>query len=382
MSTGSTLERRRPAPGETLLSVENLKTQFFTEAGIVRAVDGVSFDVKAGEIVGLVGESGAGKSVATLSVLRLLDEPGAVVDGEIRYLDQQLVGFDETDGELEPSAEMLSEREMRSQVRGNEIAIIFQDPMESLNPVYTVGDQIREFIELNRDLDTADARAEAVRMLREVGIPKPEERYDDYPHQFSGGMRQRVLIAMALGCRPNLIIADEPTTALDVTIEGQILDLVRDLQRKYETSFIWVSHDMGVIAEICDRVNVMYLGQIVEQGPVDEIFHDTKHPYTASLLRSIPRPDETVAELNPVKGNMPETTEMPPGCRFHTRCPEAREVCTTVDPPFVDSTTPGHRSACLIHGDVGYDESTPLPHTHQDEEDHGDSDAGYGGAGS
>ena len=307
---------------EPLLSVENLKTQFFTEDGTVRAVDGISFDVHEGEIVGLVGESGAGKSVATSSILRLVESPGEVVDGEITFKGQTLFGLEEgPDGEPQPSEEMLTEEEMRTDIRGNEIAIIFQDPMESLNPVFTVGGQLREFIELNRDLSTEEAEQEAIDMLREVGIPDPENRYDEYPHQFSGGMRQRVLIAMALACQPDLIIADEPTTALDVTVEGQILELVEELQETYGTSFIWVTHDMSVVAEICDRVNVMYLGEIIEQADVDELFYDTKHPYTQALLDSMPRPDETVEELNPIKGVMPEAINPPSGGRFHSRCP-------------------------------------------------------------
>jgi len=352
-----------------LLTVENLKTQFFTPQGTVRAVDGVSFTVRKGEIVGLVGESGAGKSVAVRSILRLIDDPGEIVGGEITYRDTTIVGFEEhTDG-LVPRDEMLSESAMRREIRGSEIAIIFQDPMESLNPVYTVGDQLREFIELNRDLDGEAARTEAVRMLREVGIPEPERRYDDYPHEFSGGMRQRVLIAMALGCRPDLIIADEPTTALDVSVEGQILELVDELQSEYGTSFVWVTHDMGVVAEICDRVNVMYLGQIVEQGTIDEIFYDTQHPYTQSLLDSIPRPDRAIEELSPIRGVMPEPIDPPTGCRFHTRCPDAKSICRDVDPQLVDvgdddpesrGSVPPHRAACLKHESIGYETSQPI----------------------
>ncbi|MCU4753585.1 ABC transporter ATP-binding protein [Halobacteria archaeon AArc-curdl1] len=359
---------------ETILEVDGLKTHFYTEQGVVRAVDGVSFDVREREIVGIVGESGAGKSVATTSILRLIEEPGQIVDGEITYRDLTIVGFEEQDdGTLTPREAMLSNREMRDQVRGNEIAIIFQDPMESLNPVYSVGHQVTEFIELNRELSGGDARQEAIDMLREVGIPEPENRFDDYPHEFSGGMRQRVLIAMALGCRPTLIIADEPTTALDVTVEGQILDLVKDLQTKYGTSFIWVTHDMGIVAEICDRVNVMYLGEIVEQGPVDDIFHDTKHPYTQKLLESIPRPDRTVTELDPIAGTMPSAINPPRACRFHTRCPDARVACTEVEPRFVavgnDADGDGdehegehndHRTACIKYDDVGYWDSVPL----------------------
>ena len=346
---------------DTILTVENLKTQFFTEHEVIRAVDGISFDVKQGEIVGIVGESGAGKSVAVQSIMRLIEEPGEIVDGEIDYMGTTIVGFEEEGDELVPRDEMLSDSEMRSQIRGNEIAIIFQDPMESLNPVYRVGSQVREFIQLNRDMTEEEAKEEAIEMLREVGIPEAEDRYDDYPHEFSGGMRQRVLIAMALGCRPNLIVADEPTTALDVTVEGQILELVDELQADFGTSFVWVTHDMGVIAEICDRVNVMYLGQIVEQGNVDDIFHDTQHPYTQALLDSIPRPDETVEDLNPIEGTMPSASNPPSGCRFHTRCPDAREACRRIDPEMIEvGDDEHHGAACIKHDDVGYWESEPI----------------------
>ncbi|MFC6962020.1 ABC transporter ATP-binding protein [Halocatena marina] len=351
---------------EPLLRVNDLKTQFFTESGVVRAVDGISFDVNQSEIVGLVGESGAGKSVAASSILRLVERPGEIVGGEITFKGETLFGLEEQSGsELQKSPEMLSETAMRKRIRGQEIAIIFQDPMESLNPVFTIGGQLREFIELNRDLDKSEAKREAIDMLREVGIPEPEKRYDDYPHQFSGGMRQRVLIAMALSCEPSLIIADEPTTALDVTVEGQILDLVADLQEKYGTSFIWVTHDMGVVAEICDRVNVMYLGEIVEQADVDDLFHNTNHPYTQALLESIPRPDETVTELDPIEGVMPEAINPPSGCRFHTRCPDAREVCVHAHPDtrnVADPAASPHHAACFMHDafEAGYWKSDPI----------------------
>ncbi len=353
---------------DPLLRVRDLKTQFFTEDGTVRAVDGVSFDIYRGETVGLVGESGAGKSVTTSSILRLVESPGEIVDGEIWYKDTLLFGLEEgPDGELQRRDEMLSDQEMREQIRGNEIAIIFQDPMEALNPVFTVGDQLREFIELNRGLPEDKAREEAIDMLREVGIPDPETRYEEYPHQFSGGMRQRVLIAMALACQPELIIADEPTTALDVTVEGQIINLVERLQQRYDTAFIWVTHDLSVIAELADRVNVMYLGEIIEQAPVDDLFYDTRHPYTQALLESIPRPDETVSALDPIEGMMPEAINPPSGCRFHSRCPVAREVCRETHPdpqPLSDDAPPSqeHRVACFREDvfSVGYEESRPL----------------------
>jgi peptide/nickel transport system ATP-binding protein len=350
---------------EPLLEVRDLKTQFFTEEGVVRAVDGISFEVYEGEIVGIVGESGAGKSVAAQSLIRLVESPGEIVAGEVRFRGDPIVEFEETaDGDLVPTDAMPSDAEIRERIRGREIAIIFQDPMESLNPVYTVGGQLREFIELNRDLTDTEARDLAVETLREVGIPEAEERYDDYPHQFSGGMRQRVLIAMALACEPSLVIADEPTTALDVTVEAQILNLVDDLQSRYDTSFVWVTHDMGVVAEVCDRVNVMYLGEVVEQAGVDDLFHDPRHPYTEALLGSLPRPDRTVEELTPIEGVMPEAINPPSGCRFHPRCPEAREVCARQrpTPEVADDGDPVHRSACFRNDafDVGYESSPPL----------------------
>lgn len=347
---------------EPILEVRDLKTHFFTEAGTVRAVDGVSFEVYENEIVGLVGESGAGKSVATMSLLRLIEDPGEIVNGEILFKGKKVFGVQtEPDGDVRLDDDMLSKEEMRKQIRGNEIAPIFQDPMESLNPVYTVGSQLTEVITLNRDVTTAEAKDIALEMLFEVGIPAPEQRFDEFPHALSGGMRQRILIAMALACEPSLIIADEPTTALDVTVEGQILEMVSELQEKYDTSFIWVTHDMSVVAEICDRVNIMYLGEIIEEGPVIDVFSDTKHPYTEALLNAMPRPDETVDRLYRIPGVMPEAITPPRGCRFHTRCPDAREVCREYAPNLVEIER-DHRAACLKHDvfDVGYDSSPAL----------------------
>jgi len=339
---------------DTLFSVDDLATEYRTDSGRIRAVDDVSFDVDAGEIVGIVGESGAGKSAVVKSILRTLGENGEVVNGEVRFKDYTVVSIDENGRD----PDMLSDRELRKHVRGNEIAMIMQDPTESLNPVYTVGSQIREIIGINRDLGSGEAREETIRVLREVGIPEPESRYDDYPHEFSGGMRQRVLIAMALGCRPDLIIADEPTTALDVSVEGQILELIRDLRDDYGTSFVWVTHDMGVVAEICDRVNVMYLGKIVEQGPVDDIFHNMQHPYTDALIDSVLSPDERVEKLEPIRGVMPSPMDTPDGCRFHTRCPDARQACTEIHPELDASAE--HDAACIKHDDYGYEQSKPL----------------------
>ena len=357
--------------GQELLSVENLKVQFETAEGTVQAVDGISFDVNEGETVGLVGESGAGKSVALSSILRLVDTPGRIVAGEIRFRGETIVGFESgPDAATEapsqdpvPRDEMLTDAEMRTRIRGREIATIFQDPMESLNPVFTIGEQLQEFIEVNRDLPAKDARDLAIDTLREVDIPQPEDRFDDYTHEFSGGMRQRVLIAMALACDPSLILADEPTTALDVTVEAQLLNLITELQDDYGTSFVWVTHDLAVVAEICSRVNVMYLGEIVEQAPVDDLFHNTQHPYTEALLNSVPRPDQTTEELQPIEGVMPEAINPPAGCRFHPRCPKAREACRATNPDLrAIRDARDHRAACLIHDAFasGYEQSDPI----------------------
>jgi peptide/nickel transport system ATP-binding protein len=346
----------------TILQVNNLKTHFFTDKGVIQAVDGVSFDIEEGEIVGLVGESGAGKSITARSILRLIDTPGQIVGGEIRFQDDLLFGLEEADGgSLKKDPEMLDDEQLRTEIRGNKIAMIFQDPMDSLNPVFRIGAQVRELIEINRDVGKQEAKDIAIEALREVGIPDPESRYTDYPHEFSGGMRQRVLIAMAFACQPDLIIADEPTTALDVTVEGEIINLVRDLQDKYDTSFLWITHDMAVIAELCDRVNVMYLGEIIEQADVYELFDDTHHPYTEALLESIPRPDLTVDELNPISGVMPGALNPPSGCRFHTRCPDAKEACLETHPSLMDTEKPNeHSVACIKYAESGYDESSEL----------------------
>jgi len=348
---------------EPLLSVNDLAVEFETETGTVRAVDGVSFDVRSGEIVGLVGESGAGKSVTGRTLIRLIDGAGEIVDGQVELRGRTIVDVGNPDAEV-------SDGTLRSEIRGQEIALIFQDPMESLNPTFTVGTQLNEIITTNRDVNGREAKEVAVEMLFEVGIPDPEARYNEYPHEFSGGMRQRVLIAMALACEPSLIVADEPTTAVDVTVEGQILDIVNDLQEAYGTSFIWITHDMGVVAELCDRVNVMYLGEIVEQAPVRELFHDPKHPYTEGLLSSIPNPDRDIERLQPIVGDMPSPRNPPRGCRFHTRCPYAREVCTEIHPDLravedgelTQEPSELRRAACFRNEafDVGYETSRPL----------------------
>ncbi len=348
-----------------ILQVRNLKTQFHTEEGIVRAVDGVSFDVYPGEIVGLVGESGAGKSVTAMSVLRLVESPGMIVEGEIRFKDTVIFSATQDENGRKLHEDMLTNEEMRDQIRGNEISLIFQDPMSSLNPTFKIGSQLRKVIQINRGLSREEAKAEAIDMLRKVGIPEPTDRYHEYPHQFSGGMCQRVLIAMAFACEPSLIVADEPTTALDVTVEGQILELVKELQQDYDTSFIWVTHDLSVVAEICDRVNVMYLGKIVEQAPIHELFSERKHPYTDALLNSIPRPDKTTEKLKPIAGIMPEAVDPPMGCNFHERCPHARDICAELEPELMESASADsviHEVSCFRDNsfNVGYWESDEL----------------------
>ena len=304
---------------EPLLSVRDLRTWFDTDQGVARAVDGVTFDVGAGETVGIVGESGCGKTVTSLSVLGLLPIPPARVlpGSSIRFRGEELVGA--------------SARKLRS-LRGNDISMIFQEPMSSLNPVYSIGDQISEVLRLHRRLGRRDARAEAIRLLDEVGIEGAERRVDEYPHELSGGMRQRVMIAMALSCSPNLLIADEPTTALDVTIQAQILELIAALRRSRGMAVLLITHDLGVVAEVCDRVVVMYAGQVVERGTVEEIFGEPRHPYTRGLLDSLPSVDEPGRRLKPIPGTVPAPTDWPDGCRFRDRCPLAEERCREAQP--------------------------------------------------
>jgi len=298
---------------EPLLEVRDLRTQFHTEDGIVRAVDGVSFDLEAGRTLAVVGESGSGKSVTALSILRLLPRPqGRIAGGTIRWRGRDLLA--------------LSEDDMR-RVRGREIAMVFQEPMTSLNPVFACGDQVAEVLELHERLPRAQARARAVELLRHVGLPDPEQRGREYPHQLSGGMRQRVMIAMALACRPALLIADEPTTALDVTIQAQILDLLERLRRELGMAMLFITHDLGVVAETADRVAVLYAGQVVEQGDVGPLFAAPGHPYTAGLLASRPRLGQRGTRLPVIPGGVPDPAHFPQGCRFHPRCPLAIERC-------------------------------------------------------
>ena len=322
-----------------ILQVENLRTWFRTDNGVARAVDGVSFHVNPGETLGIVGESGSGKSVTSLSVMRLIPQP----PGEIQP--RSHIFFRGDDGEMEDLA-TASEKRMR-QIRGNDIAMIFQEPMTSLNPVFRVGDQIVESLRLHQGLGKKAARDRAIEMLQLVGIPIPHQRVDEYPHQLSGGMRQRVMIAMALACNPKLLIADEPTTALDVTIQAQILELLNRLQEEIGMSIILITHDLGVVAETCDRVIVMYAGQVFEEGPVDDVFHDPQNPYTEGLLRSMPRLGEDVERLAVIPGVVPSPLAWPHGCRFNERCPYAWEKTEQEEPPLFE-IGPGRKNKCWL----------------------------------
>ena len=314
---------------ETILEVTNLKTYFFIEQGVVRAVDGVSFTLEAGRTLGIVGESGCGKSVTSRTIMRLLSPSLArIVEGAITYYPAEGEPIDLA--QLDPFGDQIRD------IRGNEIAMIFQEPMTSLNPVYTIGHQIMEAILLHQEATKAQARKQAIEMLRLVGIPLPEQRVDQYPHQFSGGMRQRAMIAMALSCNPRILIADEPTTALDVTIEAQILDLIQQIQQDSDMALIMITHDLNVIGEVADHVIVMYLGQVVESAPVDEIFDAPKHPYTQGLLNSLPmigREDR----LEPITGSVPGPHERPRGCAFAPRCPQVMDRCRVEDPPSFEA---------------------------------------------
>ncbi len=320
---------------ERILEVNDLKTYFGTDDGVVKAVDGVSFHINRGETLAVVGESGSGKSVTSLSIMRLIaSPPGRIAGGEMLFEGQDLV--------------KKSEAEMR-RIRGNDISMIFQEPMTSLNPVYTVGDQIAEAIQLHQKKNRSQAMKLAAEMLDLVGIPEPGKRVHNYPHQMSGGMRQRVMIAMALSCGPKLLIADEPTTALDVTIQAQILDLMRQLQREIGMSILFITHDLGVVAEIADRVVVMYAGRAVEEGDVREIFAKPQMPYTLGLMNSIPRVDKAALHqdrLAAIPGNVPNPLYLPPGCAFHPRCAYVRDKCKEAIPPLED-TGGGHMVRCI-----------------------------------
>lgn len=320
-----------------ILEIKNLKTQFFTEAGIVRAVDGIDLTVKRGEVLGIVGESGCGKSVTSLSIMRLISQPGRIVEGEIIFDNTDLV--------------RVSESQMRD-VRGNRISMIFQQPQSSLNPVFRVGNQLTEVLHIHQDITKEEGEKRAVELLRLVGIPEPESRINAYPHELSGGMAQRVMIAMALACVPELLIADEPTTALDVTIQAQILDLMRNLRTKTDTAIILITHDLGVVAEMCDRVDVMYAGRIVEKAPVVELFKNPKHPYTAALIGSTPILGQADKELVTIPGSVPNLIDLPVGCKFAPRC-QARienelEICTEKEPQL-KQTGANHWTRCWLY---------------------------------
>lgn len=323
-----------------LIEVRGLKTYFYTEDGIVRAVDGVDYVIEQEKTLGIVGESGCGKSVTALSVMGLVQiPPGKIEAGEILF---------HRDGKVMDLTKFNPKgREMRS-IRGNEIAMIFQEPMTSLNPVYTIGNQIMEAIILHQKLNKKNAKIKAIEMLRAVGIPLPEQRVDEYPHQLSGGMRQRAMIAMAMSCNPSLLIADEPTTALDVTIQAQVLDLMNALREEFQASIQFITHDLGVIAGMVDDVVVMYLGRIVEASNVREVFHNAKHPYTQGLMHSIPSLAVDKTRLEPIKGVVPDPFEVPPGCGFEPRCPHAMEICKTKMPDLKE-VAPGHTTACWLY---------------------------------
>ncbi|HEV7243068.1 MAG TPA: ABC transporter ATP-binding protein [Thermoanaerobaculia bacterium] len=326
-------------PAEALLEVKNLRTTFFTADGPVDAVDNISFNVRRGEAVALVGESGCGKSVTAMSIMRLVAVPGKITGGEIRFKGRDLAS--------------LSEREMRD-VRGNDIAMVFQEPMTSLNPVFKIGAQVAEAIRIHRKVGKKEAWKQAGDMLELVSIPDPHKRLHDYPHQLSGGMRQRVMIAIALSCDPELLIADEPTTALDVTIQAQIMELLASLQKRLGLAVLLITHDLGVVAEFCERVIVMYTGRVVEEAPVRALFANPAHPYTRGLLRSLPSITEvnapTKTRLATIEGMVPSLNALPQGCKFNPRCPDVMELCLGNEPALIP-VSEGQSARCYLHGD-------------------------------
>jgi peptide/nickel transport system ATP-binding protein len=338
-----TIEIRRvgsPPPAETLLDVRNLRTVFHVMDGDVPAVDGVSFDLKRGESVGIVGESGSGKSVTALTIMRLLDIPPAEVSGEseIWFDGKELLGL--------PLDEV-------RKIRGNDIAMIFQEPLTSLNPVFTIGDQIAEQVELHLKVKKKEAWERAIESLKLVGIPSPERRVKQYPHEMSGGMRQRVMIAMALSCEPKLLIADEPTTALDVTIQAQILELLKSIQERTDSALMLITHDLGVVAEMVQNVVVMYAGQVVERGTVDQVLIEPRAPYTMGLIESIPTVDKRGGRLSVIKGTVPSPFNLPPACRFEPRCPYAWDLCRTAAPDLYETGHIGQRARCHLYTPAG-----------------------------
>ncbi|WP_078381723.1 ABC transporter ATP-binding protein [Sutcliffiella halmapala] len=325
------------AKNEKILEVKNLRTSFFTDEGEVKAVDGVDFSIEKGKTIGIVGESGSGKSITSLSIMRLLQEPaGKVVGGEIIFKGENLLD---------------KSKKQMMQIRGNNVSMIFQEPMTSLNPTLTCGEQIAESIRIHQKLGRKNAWVKAIDMLRLVGIPSPEKRAKQYPFELSGGMRQRVMIAIALACNPELLIADEPTTALDVTIQAQILDLMKKLQEELGTSLMLITHDLGVVAEMCDKVAVMYCGKVVEYADVKTIFTDPKHPYTVGLLNSVPKHDQDVeGDLAVIHGSVPSPFALPQGCRFAPRCPHAKAICLT-DLPDLETAEDGDQVRCWMYTD-------------------------------
>lgn len=328
-----------------LLEIKDLRVSFFTPVGEVKAVGGISYDLNYGEVMGIVGESGSGKSVEAYSIMGLLQSPGKVVGGSIT--------FDGEDVLAKTAKEM-------QDFRGNSVSMIFQNPMTCLNPVYTIGNQLIEAVRCHKKVSKAEARAKAIEMLELVGINNPERRMNQYPHEFSGGMRQRVMIAMGLICDPKMLIADEPTTALDVTIQAQIIELMKDIQKKTQMAIVFITHNLGVVAEICDRVSVMYAGKIVEQGSVEDIFYRPQHPYTLGLLRSMPRVDaEEYERLIPIEGTPVDMLNPPAGCPFGPRCEHCMKICLRVEPPSIN-VAEGHTSACwLLVDEAKKKEATP-----------------------
>jgi len=327
-------------PNDNVLEVEGLRVYFYTEEGEVRAVDGVSFALRRGRILALVGESGCGKSVTSYSILRLIQKPGRIVGGSITYHPKE--------GAPINIAALAEDADQLYHLRGGSISMIFQEPMTALSPVHTVGNQICEAILLHQDVTKAEAREKAIAMLKKVGIPGPERRIDQYPFEMSGGMRQRVVIAMALVCNPDILIADEPTTALDVTIQAQIMNLMKGLQRDLGTSTLLITHDLGVVAQLADDVAVMYLGRIVERGPVREIMKTPRHPYTQGLLKSLPSLAQVKERLPSIDGSVPSLTEIPTGCPFHPRCPYAKAgLCDAGTPPPLETLSETRAAACL-----------------------------------
>ncbi len=326
---------------ESLLSVRNLQTHFFSREGVVKAVDGVSFDVKPGEILGIAGESGCGKSVTSQSILRILPKNGKIVGGEIL--------FNYGDRTVDLVSEDADGRVLRD-IRGKEIAMIFQEPMTSFSPVHTIGDQIIETIRIHQSVSKEEAHDQAIEMLRRVGMPNPARNIDEYTFNLSGGMRQRAMVALSLACRPKLLIADEPTTAVDVTIQAQMLELLRDIQADLGMAIVMITHDLGVIAELTDRVMIMYLGKEVEHGTVEDVFHRPQHPYTRGLLASIPKMEPGRIEIEPIEGTVPNPYAMPTGCKFHTRCADyIAGVCEIADPPLTEIAS-GHEVSCYLYG--------------------------------